>query len=109
MCRNIGLKIDMRNAFNSLRREHIIEKSITTCPKISRLIRCAHYAIMILLCSIVQDSLQGLRWRQDVAWTIATIPVEYGDLGLRVATDIALPAYLVSTAVSSDLVDFMLS
>ena len=46
---DIMLKIDMRNAFNSLRRDHILEKNITTCPGICRLIHCAHSTPSALL------------------------------------------------------------
>ena len=38
----IMLKIDMRNAFSSLRRGHILEMSTTTCPGICRLMHCAY-------------------------------------------------------------------
>ena len=43
------------------------------------------------------------------AWTIATMPVKYGGLGLHLSTNAALHAYLASTAISTDLVDLMLS
>ena len=42
-------------------------------------------------------------------WTIVTMPVKDGGHGLRLPTDVALPAYLASTAVLSYLVDLMLS
>ena len=39
---DIIVKICIRNAFNSIRMDHILEKSITTCPGICRLIHCAY-------------------------------------------------------------------
>ena len=43
------------------------------------------------------------------AWTIATMSVKYVGVGIRLASDVALPAYLASTATSKYIVDLILS
>ena len=43
------------------------------------------------------------------AWTIATMPLKYGGLGLCLPTNVALSAYLASTAISKVFVNLMFS
>ena len=45
----------------------------------------------------------------DVGWTQATLPLRHGGLGIRSASDIALPAFLSSAFASSTLVSEILS
>ena len=45
----------------------------------------------------------------EESWTQATLPVDLGGLGLRRAEDLALPAYLSSTAAASALVRTILT
>ena len=40
----------------------------------------------------------------ETAWNQATLPVKSGGIGIRLATDIALPAFLSSMASSSPLI-----
>ena len=43
------LRIDIRNAFNSLRMDHMLEQSIAACPGTCRLIHCAYSTPVALL------------------------------------------------------------
>ena len=80
------------------------------------------YILRSSQCYIDQESIQGIDNAITVAareicnvafdadaWTIATMPVKYVGLSLRLSTDVTLPAYLASTAISKDFDDLMLS
>ena len=58
--------------------------------------------------AVVTGKICSLAFDAD-AWTIVTMPVKYGGLGPRLSNDVAIPAYLASTAISKDVVDLMLS
>ena len=44
----------------------------------------------------------------DVIWKLATLPVSSGGLGVRLAEDLALPAFLSSIKGTSDLINRLL-
>ena len=55
------------------------------------------------LCSILSDVL-NIELDNELVWLQATLPVNYGDLGIRRATQLAPSAFLASAAGCSDLV-----
>ena len=40
----------------------------------------------------------------DIRWILATLPIKLGGIGLRCASDLALPAYLATISASQSLI-----
>ena len=59
---------------------------------------------------VIKHSLQDLLNVQlsSIAYSQATLPVSFGGLGVRLASDLALPAFLSSVMSSSDMVQQLL-
>ena len=84
-------------------------KNCFSLPKLQYILRCAPcYRSQLLqrydssICDALQDILNTEL--SETAWNQATLPVKSGGIGIRLATDIALPAFLSSIASSSPLI-----
>ena len=84
-------------------------KNCFSLPKLQYILRCSpcynsqlllHYDVLIkeTLQDILNISLS------DAAWKQATLPIKTGGIGIRLSSQIALPAFLSSCTSSSDLV-----
>ena len=67
---------------------------------------CYNSQILQLYDNTIRESLQSILniTLTEIAWRQATLPVRNGGIGIRLATQVALPAFLSSVASSSTLV-----
>lgn len=84
-------------------------KNCFSSPKLLYTLRCApcyKSAILTQYDSVIKQTLQVIL-NVDLSegvWSQATLPVSSGGLGVRLATDLALPAFLSSVAGSAELI-----
>ena len=88
-------------------------KNCLSIPKLAYTLRCSPcYSSQLLqrYDDVMRSSLQSIMnvILTDVAWDQATLPVAYGGIGVRKATDISLPAYIASMAGSHMLIHRLL-
>jgi len=88
-------------------------KNCFSLPKLQYILRCAPcYESQILLQydETIKESLQSILnvTLSEQAWLQATLPIKRGGLGVRLASQVALPAFLASCVSSSDLVQQLL-
>jgi hypothetical protein len=84
-------------------------KNCFSIPKLSYILRCApcySNGELLRFDDFIRNTLQSLInvSLSDTAWDQASLPVSFGGLGIRKASDVALPAYISSTIASHDLV-----
>ena len=84
-------------------------KNCFSLPKLQYILRCAPcYKSTVLqrYDSSIRETLQLILNIElsDSAWNQATLPVKNGGIGIRLATQVALPAYLSSIASSGHLI-----
>jgi Reverse transcriptase (RNA-dependent DNA polymerase) len=83
-------------------------KNCFSLPKLQYILRCSPCYQSDMLQqydSVIRDTLQSILnvTLTDDAWMQATLPVKHGGIGIRLATQVSLPAYLSSVASSSEL------
>jgi len=83
-------------------------KNCSSLPKLRYILRCSPCYQSDMLQqydSVIRDTLQSILnvTLTDDAWMQATLPVKHGGIGIRLATQVSLPAYLSSVASSSEL------
>ena len=84
-------------------------KNCFSLPKLQYILRCAPcYSSQVLLNydNVIRDTLQSILnvSLTESIWQQATLPVRNGGIGVRLATQVALPSFLSSVASSSELV-----
>jgi hypothetical protein len=84
-------------------------KNCFSLPKLQYILRCApcyKSAVLKEYDNVIRDTLQCILniTLSDTAWHQATLPVRNGGIGIRLATQVALPAFLSSVASSNELV-----
>jgi len=84
-------------------------KNCLSIPKLTYTLRCSPcYSNQFLqrYDDVMRSSLQSIMnvILSDVAWDQASLPVAYGGIGVRKATDISLPAFIASVAGSHMLI-----
>ena len=84
-------------------------KNCFSTPKLLYTLRCLlcyQSAVLPQYDAVIKNTLQVVLNIElnDVTWSQATLPVANGGLGVRLATDLALPAFLSSVAGSTALV-----
>jgi len=84
-------------------------KNCFSLPKLQYILRCApcyHSPVLVKYDDMIRDTLQSILniTLTESAWLQATLPVRSGGIGIRLATQVALPAFLSSVASSADLV-----
>ena len=84
-------------------------KNCFSLPKLQYILRCApcyNSQILQLYDNTIREALQSILniTLTETAWRQATLPVRNGGIGVRLATQVALPAFLSSVASSSALV-----
>ena len=88
-------------------------KNCFSLPKLQYILRCAPCAesqILLEYDNVIRDSLQSILniTLSEPAWLQATLPVKRGGLGVRLASQVALPAFLASCSSTSELVQQLL-
>jgi len=83
-------------------------KNCFSLPKLQYILRCAPcYKSQVLTQydAVIRDTLQSILNIEltESAWNQATLPVKSGGLGIRLAAQVSLPAFLSSVASSSEL------
>ena len=84
-------------------------KNCFSLPKLQYVLRCApcfNSQVLHRYDNMIRDTLQSILNVEltDSAWQQATLPVKNGGIGIRLATQVALPAFLSSIASSTDLI-----
>jgi hypothetical protein len=84
-------------------------KNCFSLPKLQYILRCApcfDSQVLQNYDDTIRDTLQSILniALTENVWQQATLPVRNGGIGVRLATQVALPAFLSSVASSSDLV-----
>ena len=95
------LKIDYKNAPNSIRRDTFLGMVRDQFPEVYPFVWQCYNSPSTLesVCNIKMDG---------AVWSQATLPTSKGGLGIRRSQDLALPAFLSSTYAASDLVRSLL-
>jgi len=84
-------------------------KNCFSLPKLQYILRCApcyNSDVLMKYDSLIRDTLQSILniTLSDTSWLQATLPIRNGGIGIRLATQVALPSFLSSVASCSDLV-----
>jgi hypothetical protein len=103
--RRLSIRISQFNAHDAL----FLLKNCFSIPKLTYTLRSAPCYTQQLLSKyddIIRSTLQSILNISipDMTWDQATLPVSKGGLGIRKATQIALPAFLSSVTASQSLV-----
>ncbi|KAF0290150.1 GDP-mannose 4,6 dehydratase [Amphibalanus amphitrite] len=85
-------------------------KSYVSLPRVLYLLRSSpayrHPALLVKIDETVRcgmEAITNVRLRGD-SWRQATLPVNLGGLGVRMVTDVALPAHIASQVASADTI-----
>jgi hypothetical protein len=84
-------------------------KNCFSLPKLQYILRCSpcyNSPILTQYDDTIRDTLQSILNIElsETAWVQATLPVKRGGIGIRLATQVSLPAFLSSVGSSSELV-----
>ena len=88
-------------------------KNCFSLPKLQYILRCApcfESQILSQYDDTIRESLQSILniTLSEQAWLQATLPIKRGGLGVRLASQVALPAFLASCGSTSELVQKLL-
>jgi hypothetical protein len=84
-------------------------KNCFSLPKLQYILRCApcyNSSVLFNYDNLIRDTVQSILnvTFTETIWQQATLPVRNGGIGVRLATQVALPSFLSSVASSSELV-----
>jgi hypothetical protein len=107
--RRLSSRLSLLHAHDAL----FLLKNCFSIPKLMFSLRsapCYSHQLLAEYDEVIRSTLQHIMNVElsDDAWSQATLPVADGGLGIRRATDIALPAYLSSVAGSHTLISQLL-
>ena len=108
--RRLSERMSLLNVHDAL----FLLKNCFALPKLTYTLRCApcyrHVSLLSEYDAVIRSTLQSVLniALSDESWDQATLPVANGGLGIRRATDIALPAFLSSVAGSQTLMNQLL-
>ena len=112
--RNAALKTAVDRLYTLPAHEALVLlKSSLSTPKVMHILRCSpchRHPSLQEFDNIMREGLGRITNSRlsDLQWTQATLPVKEGGLGLRRASQLALPAFLASAAGTAELQSFIL-